>query len=57
MSKSAMASSNHESALVARHAELESRLARESLRPNPDSAMLGHLKKAKLRIKDALLSH
>ncbi len=43
------------STLAARHAELESQIERESARPNPDNAIVAELKKAKLRIKDALI--
>ena len=57
MSKPAMINPNHQNALVARHEELESRLAIEVLRPQPDSGILARLKKAKLQIKDALLGH
>jgi len=57
MSKSVSASSAHDVALAARHADLESRLAMETHRPLPDSATIAQLKKAKLRIKDALDQH
>ncbi len=57
MSKSATVPTSHDSALAARHARLEARLASEATRPHPDSAMVAQLKKAKLRIKDALLRH
>jgi hypothetical protein len=40
--------------LAARHAEIDQRLAREEARPFPDGAIIAQLKKAKLRIKDAL---
>jgi uncharacterized protein len=56
MNKSATVTQSYESALAARHAMLESRLAREAQRPHPDSTLVAQLKKAKLRIKDALLS-
>lgn len=59
MSKSAVANAAtaHASALAARHAELESRIARETMRPMPDMSLVARLKKSKLRIKDSLLSH
>jgi hypothetical protein len=57
MSKSATVHTSHDSALAARHASLDARLASEATRPHPDSAMVAQLKKAKLRIKDALLRH
>ena len=57
MSKSATVPNSHDNALAARHASLEARLASEATRPHPDSAMVAQLKKAKLRIKDALLRH
>lgn len=57
MSKSVSASSAHTSALAARHADLEARLEAEAHRPLPDSAAIAQLKKAKLRIKDAIGQH
>lgn len=53
MSKTAMAS--HTAALAARHAELEAKLERETLRPVPDAGILAQLKKTKLKLKDAML--
>ena len=44
----------HFSALETKHAGLESRIAEESRRPNPDAVALAELKKKKLRIKDEL---
>ncbi|MCJ8157806.1 DUF465 domain-containing protein [Sphingomonas sp. LaA6.9] len=44
----------HFSALEAKHAGLEHRIAEESRRPSPDSAMLAQLKKQKLKIKEEL---
>lgn len=56
MSKSAVATSAaHAAALSARHADLEARLAQEATRPHPDMSLVAQYKKAKLRIKDALL--
>lgn len=57
MNKSVAASSGHETALAARHADLEARLESEAHRPMPDSATIAQLKKAKLRIKDTLDHH
>lgn len=50
----ASARSSHVSALYARHAALDAKLERESQRPLPDLAEIAALKKAKLKIKDAL---
>jgi hypothetical protein len=44
----------HSSALIAKHARLDARIAAESSRPAPDSATLALLKKQKLKIKEAL---
>lgn len=46
----------HFSALEAKHAGLELRIAEENRRPSPDSALLAQLKKQKLRIKEELAS-
>ena len=40
--------------LKSRHADLESRLRDEDLRPRPDAAVLAKLKQDKLRVKDEL---
>lgn len=45
---------SHISALSAKHAGLEQRIADESRRPNPDTMLMRILKKQKLRIKEAL---
>ncbi len=45
---------SHLSALAAKHAGLERRLAAETQRPLPDLAMVQMLKKQKLRIKEVL---
>lgn len=45
---------NHSSALVARHAGLDARIADESRRPSPDQSVIASLKKQKLRIKETL---
>jgi hypothetical protein len=44
----------HLSALAAKHAGIERRLADESRRPLPDSVLVSALKKQKLRLKEAL---
>lgn len=44
----------HSSALIAKHAGLDARIAAETSRPAPDSALIATLKKQKLRIKEAL---
>lgn len=54
MSNQATARNAHESALAARHAEIEARIATENARPFPDDAIIAQLKKAKLKIKDSL---
>ena len=54
MNKSFVAATPHETALAARHADLEARIAAETQRPMPDMAIISELKKAKLRIKDSI---
>ncbi len=44
----------HISALEMKHAGLDERIAQESQRPMPDTAMLARLKKEKLKIKEEL---
>ena len=44
----------HRSALEAKHAGLDRRIAAETLRPMPDQAVLHDLKKQKLRGKEEL---
>jgi hypothetical protein len=46
--------STHLSALEAKHAGIERRLADETRRPLPDPTLLSILKKQKLRLKEAL---
>jgi hypothetical protein len=41
-------------ALIAKHKALDSALARESTRPDPDDIRIAVLKKEKLRIKDEI---
>lgn len=45
---------SHATSLQARHAGLDARIADESRRPVPDQGVIGHLKKQKLKIKEAL---
>lgn len=45
---------SHSSALIAKHAGLDARIAAETRRPSPDSALLAQLKKQKLRIKEVI---
>ena len=44
----------HMSALETKHAGLDARIAEESQRPNPDTAMISRLKKEKLKLKEAI---
>lgn len=44
----------HFSALTAKHAGLDQRIATESQRPRPDQMLIAELKKQKLRLKEAL---
>ena len=44
----------HISALNAKHAVLDQRIASESQRPLPDQFLLADLKKQKLRVKEAM---
>lgn len=44
----------HRSALEAKHAGLDRRIAEETQRPLPDQAMLHDLKKQKLRLKEEI---
>lgn len=56
MSKAVSAHNPHIEALLARHADLESRIAAESARPQPDMGIIAELKRAKLKIKDSLIA-
>ena len=47
-------STTHSSAMLAKHAGIEARIAAESRRPSPDNMLISQLKKQKLRIKEAL---
>ena len=46
--------STHSSAMLAKHAGIEARIAAETRRPAPDMMLISQLKKQKLRIKEAL---
>jgi hypothetical protein len=43
-------------ALKTRHADLEERIHKEAVRPNPDEAAVNTMKREKLRIKDEINS-
>ena len=47
-------SDSHSTALMAKHAQLDARIANESHRPRPDEVLMHMLKKQKLKIKEAL---
>ncbi len=49
-----MALYDHIESLKTKHAELETLIAQETARPQPDNSMVAGLKKQKLRIKDEL---
>jgi hypothetical protein len=44
----------HSSALTAKHAGIEAKIASEIRRPAPDLTLVARLKKQKLRLKEAL---
>ena len=44
----------HSSALTAKHAGIEAKIADEIRRPAPDMTLVARLKKQKLRLKEAL---
>lgn len=48
--------SAHLSALEAKHATLDQRIAAETQRPMPDPAILSDLKKQKLKVKEEIVS-
>ena len=50
----ALPNDEHLDALKAEHADLESKIEEELGRPMPDDALIGNLKKQKLRIKDEI---
>jgi hypothetical protein len=45
---------SHSSAMLAKHAGIEARIAAETRRPAPDAALISQLKKQKLKLKEAL---
>jgi hypothetical protein len=47
---------SHHTALEAKHAGLDRRIAEESARPMPDLAAIATLKKRKLRLKEEMAS-
>ncbi|TKD50295.1 YdcH family protein [Sphingomonas baiyangensis] len=47
----------HLSALEAKHATLDRRIAAEAQRPLPDQSVLGELKRQKLRVKEEIAAH
>lgn len=47
----------HVAALRAKHAQLEQKIEKESLRPHPDEDALHALKREKLRLKDEIAQH
>lgn len=46
----------HLSALEAKHATLETRIATELSRPKPDTGLLAELKRRKLRVKEEMVA-
>ena len=46
---------SHLSALRTKHSDLESRIAQEAGRPQPDEFLIHALKKRKLALKDAMV--
>lgn len=44
----------HSSALMAKHAGIDARIAAERIRPAPDDVLIASLKKQKLKIKEEL---
>ncbi|WP_432767929.1 MAG: YdcH family protein [Sphingopyxis sp.] len=49
-------SMSHLSTLKSRHADLDAKIANEERRPAPDGALVAHLKKQKLRLKEEMLA-
>lgn len=49
-----MGMSQHLSNMSAKHAQLENRILRETVRPAPDWQLVHQLKKEKLRLKETL---
>lgn len=46
----------HQTALEAKHATLDRRIAEETHRPRPDDVLIAGLKKQKLRVKEEIAS-
>lgn len=44
----------HQTALAAKHATLDRRIAEEAHRPHPDALLIAGLKKQKLRVKEEI---
>ena len=44
----------HFSALANKHADLDTRISQENLRPQPDMATISRLKKEKLKLKEEM---
>lgn len=49
-----MSTAAHQTALQAKHAQIDQRLSDESSRPQPDATTIAGLKKQKLRLKEEL---
>jgi hypothetical protein len=47
----------HISALTAKHAGLDAQISTELQRPMPDQSRIAMLKKQKLKLKEAIVSH
>ncbi len=47
---------SHQSALEAKHATLDSKIAEEEGRPNPNGTVIADLKKRKLRLKEEIVA-
>ena len=46
----------HQTALEAKHTNLDRRIAEETQRPRPDDVLIAELKKQKLRLKEEITS-
>lgn len=46
----------HQTALEAKHATLDRRIAEETQRPKPDAVVIAGLKKQKLKVKEEIVS-
>lgn len=47
----------HQTALEAKHATLDQRIAEETHRPRPDDVLIAGLKKQKLRVKEEIANN